>query len=162
MGMNSETIDRWLRASKQDPSIFNISTCCDEASLLKRKQGYIDWHGMSEEEADKKSRNATLAKSTIKKFHSINTSNPTCQVILKQFNENNCFLCFKDNWNTYKSYNPQFNNWEYMCLLKMVWDGKLEVMIGLHNGRRRLFFKTISGDGYFSKPKEETTRSKNK
>ena len=134
--MNLKTIDRWKKAGKQDPSIFNISSSTYETKT-------------------------TWSPSTIKKFHSINTTNPTCQGILEQFDENNCFLCFKNNWNIYKSYNPQFNNWEYMCLLKMVWDGKLEVMISLHNGRRRLFFKTISGDGYFSKPKEETTRSKN-
>lgn len=58
--------------------------------------------------------------SSIEKFHSINTNNNTCKKMLK---------CFNNKWKAYKPYNGQFPNWEYMCLLKLVWNGKLDVNV---------------------------------
>ena len=75
--------------------------------------------------------------STIKKFLSISTSCPTALKITEQFKG-------KRDWVPFTTYNPQFPNWEYMVLLKLVYKGVMNVGTTRIRGRETLVFKTAS------------------
>ena len=93
------------------------------------------WMGASH--MSKSNLNEELSKywapSTLKKFWGISSENPTAQGILEQFND--------DEWRTYKTYNPQFANWEYLVLLKLVALKSLKCRTSIINGRDTLVFK---------------------
>ena len=59
-------------------------------------------------------------KSTRDKFRSISPDCKTAKKILEQF--------YDEEWLSYKAYNPQFAQWEYLVLAKLVSVGKLKVM----------------------------------
>jgi hypothetical protein len=72
--------------------------------------------------------------STIEKFISISTSCPTALKLIKQFKG-------KKDWSPFKTYNPQFPNWEYMVLLKLVYKKAMYARIARIRGRETLIFK---------------------
>lgn len=114
--MQSKVIERWALASKQDSKVF-VGTTKSVQWNGRKKDAYGGF--ICEGKGEFVETYEKWSDSTIKKFLSINTNNNTCKGILKQFNQNT--------YKTYKSYNPQFPNWEYLCLLKLVWDGLLKV-----------------------------------
>jgi hypothetical protein len=70
---------------------------------------------------------------SIKKFWSISPECRTARGILEQFNN--------DEWRSYKKYNKQYPNWEYLVLLKLVVMGCLQCRTSIINGRDTLVFK---------------------